>query len=370
MSILITGSEGFLSKNFFFYLREKSNDQIFLFNKQKSLKTLEKYILKSKYIFHFAGENKPKNKNHFKKNNENLTKYICKFIKSKNLECRLIFSSTVHIQKKSLYGQSKLNSEKIILKYLKNTKAKPIIFRLPNLYGKWAKPNYNSVFATFANNIFKKKKNLIKNKNIINFLFIDDAVKQIYDNSLKIKIKTYPLIKYINKISPPELDKVMRHMLTYRNYSSIKKININFLKKIYSTFLTYASKKYFTYKLESKKDIRGEFMEFLRLSKFGQISFFDINPGYTRGNHFHHLKTEKFFITRGKVKINFKNILTKKKFSFNLSYKDKKVIETIPGYAHSIENTGKEIAQGIVWANEEFNINYPDTYGFKVNEKI
>lgn len=100
MSILITGSEGFLSKNFFFYLREKSNDQIFLFNKQKSLKTLEKYILKSKYIFHFAGENKSKNKNHFKKNNENLTKYICKFIKSKNLECRLIFSSTVHIQKK------------------------------------------------------------------------------------------------------------------------------------------------------------------------------------------------------------------------------------------------------------------------------
>lgn len=370
MSILITGSDGFLSKNFLFYLREKSNCQIFLFSKKKSLKILEKYILKSKYIFHFAGENRSKNKNHFKKNNENLTSYICKFIKLNNLECRFIFSSTVHVQKKSLYGQSKLNSEKIILKYLKNTKTRSIIFRLPNLYGKWAKPNYNSVFATFANNLFKKKKNLIKNKNKINFLFIDDAVKQIYDNSFKKKIKTYPLIKYVNKISPSELDKVMIHMFTYRNYSSIKNININFLKKIYSAFLTYGSKKYFTYNLESKKDSRGEFMEFLRLSKFGQISYFDINPGYTRGNHFHHLKTEKFFIIRGKVKISFKNILTKKKFSINLSHKDKKVIETIPGYAHSIKNTGEEIAQVIVWANEEFNPKSPDTYKFQVNEKI
>ena len=217
---------------------------------------------------------------------------------------------------------------------------------------------------------YLRKKNLFKNKNKIDFLFIDDAVKQIYDNSFKNKIKTYPQIKFINKISPFELDKVMMHMLTYRNYSSIQNININFLKKIYSGFLTYASKKYFTYKLESKKDSRGEFMEFLRLSKFGQISYFDINPGYTRGNHFHHLKSEKFFIISGKVKISFKNILTKKKFSINLSYKDKKVIETIPGYAHSIKNTGEEIAQVIVWANEEFNLKSPDTYKFKVNEKI
>ena len=370
MSILITGSDGFLAKNFYFYVKEKNDGKIFLYNKKKSLKILEQYILQSKYIFHFAGENRPKNKNQLKKNNENLTSFICKFIRSKNLDCRLIFSSSIHIKKNTSYGKSKLNSEKIIFRYLKNTKAKPIIFRLPNLYGKWAKPNYNSVFATFSNNIFKKKRNLIKNNTKINLLFIDDAVKQIYDYSLKKNIKYYPVIKNINKISPLELDKVMKHMFIHRNYSSIKNININFLKKIYSAFLTYASKKYFTYNLESKKDSRGEFLEFVRLSKFGQISYFDINPGHTRGNHYHHLKTEKFFITHGKVTVSFKSILNKKKFSINLSHKDKKVIETIPGYAHSIKNVGKDIAQGIVWANEELNFKYPDTYKYKVNEKI
>lgn len=370
MSILITGSEGFLSKNFFFYIKDKTNDQIFLYNKNKSLKTLQKYILKSKTIFHFAGENRAKNKNQFKKNNENLTSYICRIIKKNNLNCRLVFSSTTHIRKNSLYGLSKLNTERIIIKYLKNSKAKPIIFRLPNLYGKWAKPNYNSVFATFANNIFKKKKNHIESKKKINFLFIDDATKQIYDNSFKKVIKTYPVIKKIDKISPFDLDKVMRHMFDLRNYSSIKKVNINFLKKIYSAFLTYANKKNFIYNLESKKDKRGEFLEFIRLSKYGQISYFDINPGHTRGNHFHHLKTEKFFITRGKVRISFKNILTKKNFSICLSENDKKVIETVPGYAHSIKNIGKKVAQGIVWANEELNFKYPDTYNYKVNEKI
>ena len=132
-------------------------------------------------------------------------------------------------------------------------KAKPIIFRLPNLYGKWAKPNYNSVFATFADNIFKKKNNLIKSNSKINFLFIDDAVKQIYEYSLRKKIQIYPKIKKINKISPRELNNIMMHMFNFRNYSSIKKVNINFLRKIYSAFITYASKKQFTYNLKSKK---------------------------------------------------------------------------------------------------------------------
>ena len=286
------------------------------------------------------------------------------------MKCSLVFSSSIHTSKKNLYGISKLNTEKIILKTLKNTNANQIIFRLPNLFGKWAKPNYNSVVATFSNNIFRRKKNLINNNKKINLLFIDDAVKQIYEKAFKKKVKVYPSIKKINKITPAKLDAILNHMFENRNYSSIKSMNINFLKKIYSTFLTYASKKYFTYNLVSKKDQRGEFFEFIRLSNFGQVSYFDIKPGHTRGNHFHHSKIEKFLITRGKVIFNFKNIVTKKKISINLTEKDKKVIETIPGYAHNIKNVGKELAQGIVWANEELNYNYPDTYQYLVNEKV
>ena len=370
MSILITGSEGFLGKNFFFYLKEKTKKKIFLYNKKKTKKDLKNYIINSKYIFHFAGENRPKDKNQLKKNNESLTKYICSIIKNNNLKCRLIFSSSTHASKKTLYGMSKLSTEKIILNSLKDTNAKPIILRLPNLFGKWAKPNYNSVVATFSNNIFKKKENLINNEKKINLLFIDDAVRQIYDLGFENQNKIYPIIKKINQITPVELDIVLNHMFKYRNYFSIKKININFLKKIYSTFLTYATKKDFTYNLVSKKDKRGEFFEFIRLSDCGQISYFDIKPGYTRGNHFHHLKTEKFLIIKGEVSFNFKNVMNKKKFSVNLSDKDKKIIETVPGYAHSIKNIGKELAQGIVWANEELNFNQPDTYQYTVDEKI
>ena len=370
MSILITGSDGFLGKNFFFYLKENTKEKIFLYNKSKTKNQLKKYIQNSKYIFHFAGENRSKNKNSFKINNELLTQYICNTIKENNLKCRIAFSSSIQATKNNLYGKSKSNSEKIIIRSLKGTNAKPIIFRLPNLFGKWAKPNYNSVVATFSNNIFKQKKNKIIGRKKIDLLFIDDAIKQIYEATLKRKIKTYPRIKKINKIKPIELDKILNHMFKYRNYSSIENFEIDFLKKIYSTFLTFASKKHFTYKLKSKKDQRGEFLEFIRLSNYGQISYFDIKPGYTRGNHFHHLKTEKFFITRGKVQINFKNIVTKKIFSINLSDKDKKVIETVPGYAHNIKNIGKQLAQGIVWANEELNFNYPDTYQYLIDEKI
>ena len=370
MSFLITGSEGFLSQNFFFFLKTQTRKKIYLYNKKKSKKDLEKYILKSKFIFHFAGENRNENKNLFKKNNEDLTEFICDIIKKNNLNCKLIFSSSIHYKKKNIYGKSKKNSEKIILKYLKNTNAKPVIYRLPNLYGKWSKPNYNSVVATFSYNIFRKKKNVIKDNNKkINLLFIDDAIKQIYQSVFSNNL-IYPILKNVNQITPYELNKTLLCMYKYRNYTFIKNIKIDFLKKLYSVFLTYAPKHKITYNLINKKDKRGEFLEFIKLSQYGQISYFDINPGSVRGNHYHNLKTEKFLIISGIAKFNFFNISNKEKFSLTVSAKDKKVVETIPGYVHSIKNIGKKKTQGIIWANEEYNSQQPDTYTHFINEKI
>jgi len=370
MNILVTGSKGFLASNLITRLNEKKNINILYFNKSSKKILLEKYVKISDIIFHLAGENRSKLKKDFSINNIELTKKICNLIKINKLKTKLIFTSSTQVTNNSIYGKSKLKAENCIIDCANKNNSQYFIFRIPNIFGKWCKPNYNSVVATFSYNIARNKKIILKNETQqISLVHIDDLIDQFLD-VLKYKIDKknknlkFIKIKKIYKITPDKLSKTLYQMKKDHGYFFIKNINYEFLLKLYSTFVTYFPKNLFTYPLKKNQDNRGIFSEFLKFENLGQISYFTINKKKSRGGHYHHKKVEKFIFLNGKVKITYLNIINNKKITFTVSANENKVVETIPGWAHNIENASNQVVVGLVWANEIFDSSKPDTYRY------
>lgn len=370
MNILVTGSKGFLASNLISRLKEKKNINILYFNRSTKKNLLEKYVKISEVIFHLAGQNRSKFKKDFSINNIELTKKICKLIKINNLKTKLVFASSTQVSNDSIYGKSKLECENCIIHFAKKTNSQYFIFRIPNVFGKWCRPNYNSVVATFCYNIARNKKIILKNESQkITLVYIDDLIDQflgiikhkVSKNNKKIK---FIRINKVYKITPERLSRVLFQMKKNHGYFFIKKINNEFLLKLYSTFLTYFPKNLFFYSLKKNQDDRGNFSEFLKFPNFGQISYFSINKKKTRGGHYHHKKVEKFVFLNGRVKITYINIMNKKKITFRISANENKVIETIPGWAHNIKNVSNQTVVGVVWSNEIFDSSKPDTYKY------
>ena len=300
-----------------------------------------------------------KKKKIFKISNIELTKNIVSILNLKEKKTLLIFTSTNLIKSNSRtdYNYSKFVAEQVIKKKLIKVHSYKIL-RMPNIFGKWAKPNFNSVVATFCYNISRNLPiTIIKNKKI-DFCYIDDLVfllEKIINKKLKkVQFKTYnckisTLAEKIKKIKKNRF-----HSL--KDFSKSK-----FDKYLYATYLSYIPLKDIVYKLKSHQDNRGDFVELFKYPGNGQISYFSIGPRITRGGHYHNTKVEKFFITDGKVIFDFYNINTKKKFSIKVNSKDLVVLETIPGHAHSIRNMEKKISKGIIWSNEVFDKKKPDT---------
>ena len=368
MKILITGSNGFIGKNLIFKLISQKKHQIFQFNRRDSLKKLQNFINKADIIFHLAGVNRAVSQKEFITSNVDLTKNIIKYLNNKKKKTKIIFTSSNLIKNKlkTNYTDSKLNAENLIKKKLsKNHKHQ--IFRLPNIFGKWSKPNYNSVVATFCNNISRNLPVKIIENKIIKLAYIDDLIKIFiniieFKSKKKLKLKTYSckIDQLLNKIK-----KIKKNRnLILKNFAKS-----NFDKYLYSTYLTYMPIKDITYKLHANKDYRGDFVELFKYPSNGQISYFSINSKVLRGGHYHNVKVEKFFLITGKIVFNFYDLNSKKKFSIKINSKDHLVLETIPGYVHSIKNNDKTVAKGVIWSNEVFNKNNPDTIYYNLNEK-
>ena len=366
MNVLIIGSDGFIGKNLYHRLLSQKKINLYLITKKTSQKYFKEYIYKSDVIFHFAGSNREYEKKKFTENNFLLTKKICKILKKKSKKTKLIYTSTSHIKKKNYYGISKKKAELELIKLDKKL-VNLYIFRLPNIFGKWSKPNYNSVVATFCNNTINKKKlNIIQDKKI-KFLYIDTLI----DNFLKLlknkkNTKIFHEIKNYTEISVKKLAKKIETFHEKLSQSEIPNIKNNFDKNLYSTYLSYVDQNKAYYKIIRNKDQRGQFVELFKNKSIGQVSFFSINKNKIRGQHYHDSKIEKFFLIKGKAKFEFLNIITKKKYSITISEKNNKIIFTLPGWSHKIKNIGGEKALFVVWANEIFDINKPDTYFYKI----
>lgn len=382
MRILITGANGFLGKNLKQHLLERKNLKILTFTSDDNLATLPLILMKVDFIFHLAGVNRSETSSNFFSGNAHLTQVLCNAIRNEvdatGREIGLIFTSSIQAEFNNDYGLSKKAAEDILLS-LKSTKNLSIyIFRLPNVFGKWSKPNYNSVASTFCHNIAHNLPIEISDPNkLITLVYVDDVVKAFvklmddffnkdsHDSSALEKItEDFFSVKKQFTITLGKLALSIQSFRDSRKSLLTERVGTDFLKALYATYISYLPKQSFSYDLLSHTDERGAFVEFIKTPDCGQISIFTALPGYIRGSHYHHSKTEKFLVIRGRAKFKFKDVQSGETHEIVINGDKAEVVETVPGWAHEIENIGTDELVVVLWSNEIFDSENPDTFPY------
>jgi UDP-2-acetamido-2,6-beta-L-arabino-hexul-4-ose reductase len=279
--------------------------------------------------------------------------------------CPVMISSSIQAELDNPYGKSKKAGENLLFKYSKETGAKVLVYRFPNVFGKWCKPNYNSVIATFCYNIAHDLPITVNDPNVVmNLVYIDDVVNELTDaligkENRKGNFCEVP-IKY--SITLGEIVSLLFSFNKSRQELSIPDMSNEFTKKLYSTYLSYLPLEGFSYSLKMNKDQRGSFTEMFRTINRGQVSVNISKPGIAKGNHWHHTKNEKYIVVYGKGIIRFRKINTDRVTEYPVNGEKIEVVDIPPGYTHNIENLGKTDMVTIMWANEPFDPDKPDTY--------
>ena len=363
MRILITGSDGFVGKNLIQKLKEQESIEFSTFNRSNSIQELKEIIPSIDSIIHLAGSNRPLDKKEFLIDNYEFTKIICETIENSSKKISIIFSSSIHAESDSPYGASKKAAEECLLDYEARSGNPVHIFRIPNIFGKWCKPNYNSGIATFCHNIINDTPIEIHDKDsMLSLVYIDDVIEKFISTLLDTKKPQDCFIEPVYKVSLGELSKILYSFKEIRKTSSIDRVGQGLKRALYATYISYLEPRQFSYKIQAHSDERGIFSEFLRTINSGQISFFTAHPGVTRGGHYHHTKNEKFLVVSGTAQFKFRNIITNKKHTIDVSSDSLEVVETVPGWVHDITNTVKKELLVLLWANEVFDPNNPDTF--------
>ncbi|MCX5781739.1 MAG: NAD-dependent epimerase/dehydratase family protein [Elusimicrobia bacterium] len=368
-TILVTGSEGFIGKNLIVALEQSGYHDILKYDIDNNEGNLENYLKQAEIIFHLAGVNRPKSENEFKKGNEDLTQTIVNILGKNKKRTPMVFTSSIQAKLKNPYGISKKNAENVLFNYAKKTKAKVFVYRLPNVFGKWCKPNYNSAVATFCHNIARNIDiNITDEKKEIELVYIDDVVSEFIKllNKKEKYQKKYYFIKKTFKISLGELAKKIYQLNDILKTLIMPNLSYDLTRDLYETYLSYLDKNDFSYKLDQKADRRGSLVEILKSHQSGQIFVSKSKRGVIRGNHYHNTKIEKFWVIEGKAEIKFRHILNNEILSYLVSGEDIKVVDIPPGYIHSIENKGEDELIVVFWASSIFNSENPDTYALEV----
>ena len=367
MKILVTGANGFIGMNLCTWLNEKKYD-VKKYTRENNLDDLKNSVKSVDCIVHLAGVNRPKKPKAFKEDNVNLTQKLCSLVSKESRNIPIIFTSSIQAENESDYGLSKYNSEKVISKFVKNTNKSAIIYRLPNVFGKWCKPDYNSVVATFCHNIANGIPIHIRDSNFeIPLIYIDDLVMNIAKilknppNGI-----LYKSVKPVYHIKLGQLAEKIKNFKNTRNILEVSKVGKGLTRALYSTFISYLKPKNFYYEIPQHKDSRGSFVEMLKTKNSGQVSFFSAKSGVTRGEHYHHTKTEKFLVIRGNALFRFRNVITSEYYELKTDSSVPTIVDTIPGWTHDIKNIGKDEMLVMLWANEIFDPKAPDTYFKKI----
>lgn len=372
-NVLITGADGFIGKNLFVRMQQDDNIKVSKFTLDNSPQELEQLILEADFIYHLAGVNRPTDVKDFSKHNKDLTTEIIRTLQHSNLKTPLLITSSTQAALDNPYGESKLAAEEAVFEWSKESGSPVYVYRLPGVFGKWAKPNYNSVVATFCYNMAHDKEIEISDpKHEITLAYIDDVVEQFYS----IMSKNTPSPEGLLYISPTftltlaELSNRIYAINKIRQSLVIPDLSDDLNKYLYATFLSYLPTNNFSYNLSKNTDNRGWLAEFIKSDYFGQIFISKTKPGVTRGDHWHHTKIEKFLVIEGDAEINFRNILNEDKeiITYKVSGRTATVVDIPPGYTHSITNTGKSDLITLFWANEIFNKDRPDTIYEKVKK--
>ena len=377
--VLITGASGFIGQNLLLQLQEFGHYRILTFGREDDEKKLFDCLMHTDVVVHLAGENRPLSASQFDKGNRQLTSQLASYVEQVFQKTGrltpIIFASSNKSFDKTPYGLSKKFAEEALEKLTNKTGNPLSIYRLPGVFGKWCKPNYNSVVATFCNNIARGLPIKVSDaKLVIPLVYIDDVVADfvatiqhfLHSHSGVTKKISYDCVAPEYKISLGELANKIQSFKSSRRSLFINRVGEGFDRALYSTYLSYLQPENFVYELPGHKDHRGSFFEFVKTPDCGQISFFTISPGSTRGAHYHHTKTEKFMVVYGAVKMKFKHIISGKEFEIELDSDFPRVVDTVPGWVHNIINAGTKDAVVMLWANELFDPNRKDTFHHEI----
>ena len=369
MKILVTGAKGFIGKNLIAELRNKKNIEIYEYHRNSSIQDLDNYTRDCDFVFHLAGINRPKNNNEYLEGNFGLTLYLIKMLKKHKNKSTIMFSSSTQAKLNNPYGQSKNLAENKLFEYSKENNVKVLVYRLTNVFGKWCKPNYNSVVATFSHNIANGLPIKLNDPDVVmNLIYIDDLVKELI-NSLSGNENIKGKFCFVEPIYTIKLKEIVDLLNTFkfsRNDLLIPNTKNDFTKKLYTTYLSYLQKESLIYDLKMNIDNRGSFTEFFKSPERGQLSINIIKPGIIKGNHYHHSKNEKFIIVSGEGVIRLRKIYENEIINLDVNGDKLQVVDIPPGYTHNIENTGLIDMIVVIWVNEQYDPENPDTFYMEV----
>lgn len=397
MNILITGANGFVGKNLVANLynikdgknrtRSFSIDNIYEFDVDTDISLLDEYCQNTDFVFNLAGVNRPQNNEEFMQGNFGFASTLIDTLKKYNNTCPVVLSSSIQAtligRYDSDYGRSKKAGEELFFDYAKETGAKVFVYRFPNLFGKWCRPNYNSAVATFCNNIANDLPIQVNDRNIkLELLYIDDLIEEMFDaiegkehhcefNGIETVLKDdgrYCAVPKTHKVTLGEIVELLESFKSQPQTLIMPKIPDNsFAKKLYSTFLSYLPKEKTSFPLKMNIDDRGSFTELLKTAECGQFSVNISKPGITKGQHWHNSKWEFFIVVAGHGLIQERKIGTDEIIEFEVSGDKIEAIHMLPGYTHNIINLSEtENLVTVMWANEQFDPNRPDTFFEKV----
>lgn len=372
-TVLVTGASGFIGKNLCCRLKQEKDIEILCFTRGDSLQSLKTMIDRADFVFHLAGANRPTTEGEFTKINKDLTAKIVSLLKEKRKTTPLLLSSSIQAEYDNPYGVSKKAAEDIVLAYGADSKAAIYIYRLPGIFGKWCKPNYNSVVATFCHNIASNLPVVVSDpQHEITLGYIDEVIddfistlqgKTIPDN------KGFCVLSKTHKTTLQHLKDDITSFNKSRTDLTMPNFENEYTRYLYATFLSYLPKDNFDTALKTNFDDRGWLAEFIKSKQFGQIFVSKTKPGITRGNHWHHTKIEKFLVVDGQAEITFRLVDGDEVIRYTVSGDKLKVVDIPAGYTHAIKNIGNKDLTTIFWSDEIFNPDKPDTIFLKVEKE-
>ncbi|WP_053368317.1 capsular polysaccharide biosynthesis protein CapF [Bacillus sp. FJAT-27245] len=370
MKILVTGSNGFVGKNLVAELKNKGYNDLFEFTRETDPLLLETYAKECDFVFHLAGVNRPKNEDEFIKGNLGFTTQLLDLLKKHNNKAPVLITSSIQATMDNPYGRSKKAVEDLLFNYSYETDNKVYVYRLPNLFGKWSRPNYNTVVATFCHNIARGLDIQISNPDAeLTLCYIDDVLEEFMsalEGNPTMQEDDFCIVPITHTIKLGELAKLIMGFKESRTSLYIPNMQDPLTKKLYSTYLSFLPENQFSYDLKMNCDHRGSFTEFIRTADRGQVSINVSKPGITKGNHWHHTKNEKFLVVSGEGLIRFKKIDSDEIIEYRVSGEKLQVVDIPTGYTHSIVNIGVSDLVTVMWANECFDPTKPDTYFVEV----
>ncbi len=367
MRVLVTGSRGFIGKNLVVLLGELTGYEVKRFDRGDDVADLPNVLSNVDAVVHLAGENRPEDVSDFAKNNAFLTEAICDAIVASGREIPLILASSIQADLDNPYGQSKRNAE-LAVERLASSGNPAVIYRLPGVFGKWCKPNYNSVVATFCHNIAIGLPIQINDPIAkLRLVYVDDVVSSMIA-ALEAPVAglTQGVVQTEYTITLGELASKIKTFSDCRASLLTERVGAGLDRALYATYVSYLPKEKFAYNVPQHGDPRGVFVEMLKTPDCGQFSFFTAHPGITRGGHYHHTKTEKFLVVKGHALFRFRHLLTDEFYELRTSGDIPVIVDSIPGWTHDITNIGDEEMVVMLWANEVFDPERPDTFVSKI----